>query len=253
MRCEVAGLSDGLLYDLQNFKCDVSGAELGEVVVTDEDGEQVEVTKTKGKKNDFNFMGREPGVYTVSVSFLKKVKLTPPVCKVKGSAVEGGDLQQTASFVILSGVSCGGHADEIKIHVEDPNGEEVEIGKLNDKRDGSYTGGMFKPTTPGIYQIEVSVFGSPAKGSPFEVIFQAAVLEKCFASGTGVEGGEEAEVGKALEFVIHSMDAEGTAVEESPDAFKVAISPVDAPDVAVPCEMRDDGPGEYLVQWTPTE
>ena len=61
-------------------------------------------------------------------------------------------------------------------------------------RDGSYTGGVFKPTVPGKYRVEVEAFGRPAKDSPYDVLFQAAAAEKSFADGVGVEGGDEAQV-----------------------------------------------------------
>ena len=252
MRCEVVGLLDGVTHDIINFKCDTVGAEVNDVVVVGPEDQAVEVTK--GKKNEVSFTSTDPGFYTVSVTVTKRIKLTPPICTVHGTAVQGGDARKSASFVIDSGLTCGDHLDDIEIRVENPNGGKVAVGKLNDKRDGSYTGGLFKPKVPGYYKIEVLAFGVPAKGSPFEALFYTASRDKCFANGVGVEGGDDAEVGSELEFVIHARDAEDKTVTEGPEAFKALVRCLANPDAEPEvCDIREEGFGEYLAVYTANE
>jgi hypothetical protein len=113
---------------------------------------------------------------------------------------------------------------------------------LTDNNNGTYDG-VYQPTKPGRYTVDVTLKGEHIKGSPYRPLIELGNSGKSWAEGDGLTGGK---TDHPLHIKIHSVDGDGNPVRAGGDPFQVKIS---GPENHSP-PVKDNSDGTYDVVYS---
>jgi len=162
-----------------------------------------------------------------------------------GPGVEGARVNQKAPFTVHSKDRNGNNVptgnDPFAVKVSGPDGAPV-LSQFNDTKNGNYEG-VYTPTKPGRYTVDITLAGNPIKGSPYHPLMELGNAGRSWAEGPGLTQGQTK---KPCNFTIHSVDADGHPVAEGGDPFQVNIT---GPEKVNP-KFTDNHNGTYDVVYS---
>jgi filamin len=215
----------------------------------------VKVVDNNNGTHSASYVPKDVGNYNLAITLRgDKIKESPwkpvvtgPSAKTSyahGPGVEGARVRKAAPFTVQSVDQNGRNVptgnDNFAVTVKDPSGAPVLV-QFNDTKDGTYQG-SYTPSHPGRYQVDITLDGQPIKNSPYHPLIENANAGKSYAEGDGLTHGQTKH---PLTFTIHSVDADGNAVREGGDPFKVNIT---GPQEVTP-KVTDNNDGTYSVEY----
>jgi filamin len=163
----------------------------------------------------------------------------------EGPGLKGGKTGRTNPITIHA-VDADGNAVP---HGGDPFvvgivGPEAVVPKIQDNGDGTYSVD-YVVATPGEYEIDITLHGTPIKDSPFHVVIKPDVdASKCYAEGPGLERAFDNEVAT---FTIFARDGDDQPKTDGGDNFQLDINGPSE----VSYNVQDNDDGTYTVTYEP--
>jgi len=235
-----------------------TGGDLFDVVIEDP---LFDIVPATVKDNDdgtytVEYQAKEPGITNIDVFLRNKLKpllyehikdspkavdvksgTDPSKCTAEGPGLVNG-IKDTfpANFTVTArdrdGTPIPEGGDDFKVHVTDPNGQEVPV-EIKDNEDGTYDV-VYHPDVPGPHKVDVTLDDQHIKDCPRTVVVKAGA----HASHTFIE---------SFNFVLQTRDKRGDDIKVGGMKVSTTITHDGNP---IEIKQTDKKDGTYLIEYT---